>query len=109
GPFTLNPSGQFTGTPAVLHNPVTNTLDLFVVGTDMSMYRATWNRTTGWTSWTMTGSWKFRGSPSAVYNPDTRTAEVFGQGTDGVMAHIANPAGAGWTGWSIVGQIPTTG
>ncbi|MFJ6380818.1 hypothetical protein ACIQI7_12590, partial [Kitasatospora sp. NPDC092039] len=108
GWFTLNPSGQFTGVPAVLHNPVTNTLDVFATGTDASMYRATWSHTTGWSPWTMTGNWKFSGSPAVVYNPDTRTAEVFGQGTDGVMAHATKAADGAWSGWSVVGQIPTT-
>ncbi|MFF2953371.1 trypsin-like serine protease [Kitasatospora sp. NPDC057965] len=99
----IGPVRQFTGVPAVLHNPVTHTLDVFATGTNATVYRATWSSTTGWGPWTATGARTFGGSPSVVYNPVTRTAEVFGLGTDDVMAHTYNTNGGGWSDWSTVG------
>ncbi|MFD0398499.1 hypothetical protein ACFVHI_10520 [Kitasatospora sp. NPDC127121] len=72
--------------PALLHNPVTNSLKVFAAGTDVSVLSGDLEPGHRLGAWTMTDGWAFRSSPYTVYNTATRTAEAFNQGTDGTTA-----------------------
>jgi hypothetical protein len=88
---------------------VTDSLYLFVRGSDNALWYKYWTGTT-WTAATSLGGVLAAGSAPAATSPGTSAIDVFVQGTNGaVYEKTTTNSGATWSGWTFLGGTLAAG
>ncbi len=102
-PDTTSLGGGTLAAPALVSR-APEVLDIFIRGTDDSLYRDAWSGS-AWSGWTvMPGGMKTGFSPAATTRT-TGTMDLFARGTDGEV-RWASFDGAVWSSWrSIAGAV----
>ena len=98
-----NLDGSITGTPSPVIDSNSNFehLEVYVRGTDGSLYQDWWSPTTSWSGWNpLQGS--FTGSPAAAFDPKSGDLEVYVTNTDHTMGEKAFKPGTGLLDWRNV-------
>jgi hypothetical protein len=98
-------SGATPAAPALVYDN-TNTLHLFVRGTDNAIYHRTRNSAGVWSGWAPLGGLT-PSSPSATFDALTGNLHVFVRGTDNGIYQNTRPLGGIWSGWAPIGGFTT--
>ncbi len=84
-----------------------NKIDVFLQGTDGTLYTMSWIDGSKWSSYTQLGSKKIAGSPYAV-SLGKKRIDVFVQGTDGTL-YTKSWDGSKWSGYTQLGNEKIAG
>jgi hypothetical protein len=88
--------GREAGSPAVLYDPLSTNLEVYVVGRDHALLEKFWNPSTGWSRFLRLGGYVL-GNPAVLYDPLSPNLEVYVVGRDhALLEKFWNPS----TGWS---------
>jgi hypothetical protein len=94
--------GILTGAPAVVTRQQ-NMVDLFVRGTDRSVFQKHWQGDAGWGNWLHLDGKPMDSTPAAV--SDTPGHVVLFARSGGELQYKDWRAGVGWSGWTSFGPV----